>query len=372
MADGDSSDFTFCKVSSEENDGQLGSPKAIPVASMSLEDVHVDNAKTAKKDGLKANDSDKDRSGNSTSVSTQDSNMKEPITQTSGGAESNVSSQAKSSSKKPAVWKKVPFEKGYSQMDWLKLTRTHPDLAGALVLRARQRAAPAAVRTRGPGSGGRGGARPRRSCGPEGSWHRRPWWRGGVQLRQPCGARPRQQLLLRWRRGASAAAVGSGTGRGPASTHLSVPARDVRKRSKGGGKGKPAARSQSASRRHLSSSSSWGRARRSRSTPAPYSWSPSSASSATDDEVAPFSSSDGEAGGEEAETRTLFSSLSLSSDSSEFYRSSTRKSHWSTIARRAPWRALPRTGEAAPGDAFRLLVLLETRKHRGPTSFKGD
>jgi cytochrome-b5 reductase len=24
----------------------------------------------------------------------------------------------------------VPFEKGYSQMDWLRLTRTHPDLAG--------------------------------------------------------------------------------------------------------------------------------------------------------------------------------------------------------------------------------------------------
>ncbi|XP_039802730.1 cytochrome b5 domain-containing protein RLF-like [Panicum virgatum] len=130
MADGDSSDFTFCKVSSEENDGQLGSPKAIPVASMSLEDVHVDSAKTARKDGLKASGSDKDRSGNSASVSIQDSNMKEPITQTSGAAESNASSQAKPSSKKPAVRKKVPFEKGYSQMDWLKLTRTHPDLAG--------------------------------------------------------------------------------------------------------------------------------------------------------------------------------------------------------------------------------------------------
>ncbi|GAQ91894.1 hypothetical protein KFL_008770050 [Klebsormidium nitens] len=26
--------------------------------------------------------------------------------------------------------KKVPFEKGYSQMDWLRLTQTHPDLAG--------------------------------------------------------------------------------------------------------------------------------------------------------------------------------------------------------------------------------------------------
>lgn len=32
--------------------------------------------------------------------------------------------------KKPAPRAKVPFEKGYSQMDWLKLTRSHPDLAG--------------------------------------------------------------------------------------------------------------------------------------------------------------------------------------------------------------------------------------------------
>ncbi|GMN53633.1 hypothetical protein TIFTF001_022771 [Ficus carica] len=32
--------------------------------------------------------------------------------------------------KKPVPRAKVPFEKGYSQMDWLKLTQTHPDLAG--------------------------------------------------------------------------------------------------------------------------------------------------------------------------------------------------------------------------------------------------
>lgn len=32
--------------------------------------------------------------------------------------------------RKPAARAKVPFEKGYSQMDWLKLTRNHPDLAG--------------------------------------------------------------------------------------------------------------------------------------------------------------------------------------------------------------------------------------------------
>lgn len=36
----------------------------------------------------------------------------------------------KSSSRKATPRAKVPFEKGYSQMDWLKLTKTHPDLAG--------------------------------------------------------------------------------------------------------------------------------------------------------------------------------------------------------------------------------------------------
>lgn len=38
--------------------------------------------------------------------------------------------QEQTAAKKPAPRAKVPFEKGYSQMDWLKLTRTHPDLAG--------------------------------------------------------------------------------------------------------------------------------------------------------------------------------------------------------------------------------------------------
>lgn len=36
--------------------------------------------------------------------------------------------------RKPVVRAKVPYEKGYSQMDWLKLTRTHPDLAGKNLL----------------------------------------------------------------------------------------------------------------------------------------------------------------------------------------------------------------------------------------------
>ncbi|XP_066314579.1 transcription repressor OFP1-like [Miscanthus floridulus] len=164
---------------------------------------------------------------------------------------------------------------------------------------------------------------------------------------------------------------------------LSVPARDVVKKQSKGGR-KPPARSPSASRRHCSSSSSsWGRARRPSSTPTPYSWSSSSSSTAMDDELAPFSGSGSgsdEEGGDEAETRTLFSSLSFSSDStSEFYHTNggggggntSRRSHRNTMTsrsrrRRAPRRALSRTSDPAPPDAFRpLVVSVETKKqHR--------
>ncbi|XP_062187226.1 cytochrome b5 domain-containing protein RLF-like isoform X2 [Phragmites australis] len=135
MADGDSSDFTFCKVSSAENDDQLESPKTIPVASMTLEDVRDDSPSISKKSEIQTNDTDKDGrsssiSGSVVSVPPQDCNVKEPVIQTSRGAESNVSSQPKPSLKKPAARAKVPFEKGYSPLDWLKLTRTHPDLTG--------------------------------------------------------------------------------------------------------------------------------------------------------------------------------------------------------------------------------------------------
>ncbi|OMO94438.1 hypothetical protein CCACVL1_06005, partial [Corchorus capsularis] len=46
------------------------------------------------------------------------------------GASGKNAEKPKVSTRKPATRTKVPFEKGYSQMDWLKLTRTHPDLAG--------------------------------------------------------------------------------------------------------------------------------------------------------------------------------------------------------------------------------------------------
>lgn len=49
----------------------------------------------------------------------------------SDAAAAGAASSVKNSAWKPAASRsKVPFEKGYSQVDWLKLTRTHPDLAG--------------------------------------------------------------------------------------------------------------------------------------------------------------------------------------------------------------------------------------------------
>lgn len=52
------------------------------------------------------------------------------VVEDTGGSSGKVVEDRKISVKKAAPRSKVPFEKGYSQMDWMKLTRTHPDLAG--------------------------------------------------------------------------------------------------------------------------------------------------------------------------------------------------------------------------------------------------
>uniref|UniRef100_A0A0E0LIQ1 Cytochrome b5 heme-binding domain-containing protein n=1 Tax=Oryza punctata TaxID=4537 RepID=A0A0E0LIQ1_ORYPU len=133
MADGESSDFTFCKVDFAGDNGPLESPKGIPVASTPGDDG-ANNLNTRKMQGnMQTNDSIKDEGSNTISssinrVSLEDSDGKESVL-SGENAQSNLSSQPKPS-KKPATRAKVPFEKGYSQMDWLKLTRIHPDLAG--------------------------------------------------------------------------------------------------------------------------------------------------------------------------------------------------------------------------------------------------
>jgi hypothetical protein len=64
-----------------------------------------------------------------TSSPKQSTELSRPVA--SGDVQDSVNKgQEQIVARKPAPRAKVPFEKGYSQMDWLKLTRTHPDLAG--------------------------------------------------------------------------------------------------------------------------------------------------------------------------------------------------------------------------------------------------
>ncbi|KAL5196543.1 hypothetical protein ABZP36_000055 [Zizania latifolia] len=116
-------------AASSGDDGPLESPKVIPVAT-TLEDAGANNKKI--QDGMQTNNSIEDERSNSISssinrVSLDGSNGKESVI-SGESAQSNLKSQPKPE-KKPATRAKVPFEKGFSQMDWLKLTRTHPDLA---------------------------------------------------------------------------------------------------------------------------------------------------------------------------------------------------------------------------------------------------
>lgn len=89
------------------------------------------------KDGL-PNDSNskKENTVGSLSFSVINTTSSQPSESTTKSVPSDAqnslqkSPEQKNSAKKPTVRAKVPFEKGYSQMDWLKLTRSHPDLAG--------------------------------------------------------------------------------------------------------------------------------------------------------------------------------------------------------------------------------------------------
>lgn len=142
----DDNDFTFCQVGLQANNDHPESPKAVPnISKINLDDssnsgvgIHMIN--NAIQDGS-SSENEKVKSlepGASPSNSSSDMvplkveldepvslQMVEKIRDTRNGLQ-----KEKIAIKKPAARAKVPFEKGYSQMDWLKLTRTHPDLAG--------------------------------------------------------------------------------------------------------------------------------------------------------------------------------------------------------------------------------------------------
>eukprot|EP00262_Sarcandra_glabra_P014895 TRINITY_DN4471_c0_g2_i3.p1 TRINITY_DN4471_c0_g2~~TRINITY_DN4471_c0_g2_i3.p1 ORF type:complete len:226 (+),score=31.32 TRINITY_DN4471_c0_g2_i3:357-1034(+) len=138
---GDANDFTFCKVSSQVDEDYLESPKTMPnIGAIKIKDDHwngssFNNALSGDNllDTSKESRSDASLSFNIVDAPApkfKSSESSDRAVLVSVGDSVNGSQEQKTVIKKPAVRVKVPFEKGYSQMDWLKITRTHPDLAG--------------------------------------------------------------------------------------------------------------------------------------------------------------------------------------------------------------------------------------------------
>ncbi|CAI9764976.1 unnamed protein product [Fraxinus pennsylvanica] len=140
MADDD--DFTFCRVGVPAiEDGIETHDVARDVSEIR---IHDDNVKAAdgssnQKSGSIWKDNNVSQEGTvgSLSFNVIDASPKievnerpKPAMMEVPGGSMKASQAQKTPSKKPVQRAKVPFEKGYSQMDWLKLTRTHPDLAG--------------------------------------------------------------------------------------------------------------------------------------------------------------------------------------------------------------------------------------------------
>ncbi|KAL6569937.1 hypothetical protein OROMI_014451 [Orobanche minor] len=153
MADED--DFTFCQVGPPVEDAEarkavdrINSIQINDGSAKSVDKRVSDDTREIHMDDEKGNASDQNGSGiwkigtsshkqgrvgslsfnvvNASSVKEVDPRPKQVV----AGSSINASPQANISVRKASQRNKVPFEKGYSQMDWLKLTRTHPDLAG--------------------------------------------------------------------------------------------------------------------------------------------------------------------------------------------------------------------------------------------------
>lgn len=138
-------DFTFCQVGALDNQDYVDAQKfAQEISGITIKDEPSNDTGTSQSNGapwegkLGSNATSKKQgtvgslSFNviDTSPGKQASGTSAHVTSKDGGSSVPTSQKQIKPAKKPAARAKVPFEKGYSQMDWLKLTRTHPDLAG--------------------------------------------------------------------------------------------------------------------------------------------------------------------------------------------------------------------------------------------------
>lgn len=130
----DDDDFTFCKVELPSDRGSWEGQGLPNVGGLSITDG-FSNGTDARTDRVLWKDksldkaSTEERSVGALSFTVTETSSKQ--TESARFKDSVKSSQKQTTSAKgPKVRAKVPYEIGHSQMDWLKLTRTHPDLAG--------------------------------------------------------------------------------------------------------------------------------------------------------------------------------------------------------------------------------------------------
>ncbi|KAL9227097.1 hypothetical protein vseg_002833 [Gypsophila vaccaria] len=126
MEDDKDNDFTFCQVTAPVNDSEVDEQTVVPgIGNISIkeESSSVWNNSLSGNNAAIKEEKVGSLSFNVISAEPQKKSTEAP-------KQIPIDGTGSSAKKKPVVRAKVPFEKGYSQMDWLKLTRTHPDLAG--------------------------------------------------------------------------------------------------------------------------------------------------------------------------------------------------------------------------------------------------
>ncbi|KAM7265919.1 hypothetical protein ACFE04_003602 [Oxalis oulophora] len=128
----DDSDFTFAKVPAPVNQDNFEVKNlASDIDAIAIEDSNnksVDSSAKNQSNGelWSKPTSRKQETVGSLSFSVTDASSSKK----SGEISSKEAPKDKQQKRKPVARAKVPFEIGHSQMDWMKLTRTHPDLAG--------------------------------------------------------------------------------------------------------------------------------------------------------------------------------------------------------------------------------------------------
>ncbi|XP_075488127.1 cytochrome b5 domain-containing protein RLF-like isoform X1 [Primulina tabacum] len=133
MADGD--DFTFCRVE-KPVDGVEDQHVAVGIGGIRIDDKNANGSQDSGsiwKAGVPSQKTVGTLTFNVIDASTQEVMNERPKLDLKevAGSTSKEPLEQKTLVKKPMPRRKVPYEIGYSPLDWLKLTRTHPDLAGS-------------------------------------------------------------------------------------------------------------------------------------------------------------------------------------------------------------------------------------------------